>query len=86
MIQSIGFGTYIFFACWCFLAAVFAYFFVPETTGLTLEQIDTLFDDNAGQEEAEIRKELAHQIMLLATKHFITTQLAHTTMLLVMVP
>ena len=63
MIQSIGFGTYIFFACWCFIAAIFSYFFVPETTGLTLEQIDTLFDDNAGQEEAEIRKELGHEVM-----------------------
>ena len=26
MIQGIGFGTYIFFACWCGLAAIFGYF------------------------------------------------------------
>ena len=32
MIEAIGFGIYIFFACFCFLAAVFAYFFQPEVS------------------------------------------------------
>ena len=44
MIASIGFGTYIFFAFWCFAATVFSYFVVPETANLTLEQIEHLFE------------------------------------------
>ncbi|RBQ77194.1 hypothetical protein FVER14953_20033 [Fusarium verticillioides] len=54
MIQSIGFGVYIFFGSWCFIAAVWAFFLVPETKGKTLEQMDEIFGDHAGQEELEI--------------------------------
>lgn len=36
MIQDAGFGTYIFFGGWCGLAAVWAFFLVPETKGKTL--------------------------------------------------
>ncbi|KAF2159837.1 hypothetical protein M409DRAFT_70735 [Zasmidium cellare ATCC 36951] len=63
MLQGIGFGTYIFFACFCFLAAVFSWFFVPETSNLTLEQIDGLFKDNSGVEEAVIRETIANEVM-----------------------
>lgn len=44
MIESITYGTFVFFAAFCFLAAVFSYFFVPETANKTLEEIDSLFD------------------------------------------
>ncbi|KAM0368181.1 hypothetical protein ACHAPY_011541 [Fusarium culmorum] len=54
MIESIGFGVYIFFGSWCFLAAVWAFFLVPETKGKTLEQIDEVFNDHAAQEELMI--------------------------------
>lgn len=36
MIEGAGFGTYIFFGGWCGLAAVWAFFLVPETKGKTL--------------------------------------------------
>ena len=45
MIVSIGYGTYIFFACFCFLAAIFSFFLVPETANKTLEQMDIVFGD-----------------------------------------
>ncbi|KAF5699772.1 quinate transport [Fusarium mundagurra] len=51
MIESIGFGVYIFFGSWCFLAGAWAFFLVPETKGKTLEQMDEVFGDNAAQEE-----------------------------------
>ncbi|KAG9677780.1 hexose carrier protein, partial [Aureobasidium melanogenum] len=61
MIENIGFGTYVFFAAFCFLAGVWAYFLVPETRGRTLEQMDEAFGDNSGQEEKELMKQAALQ-------------------------
>ena len=61
MFISIGFGTYVFFACFCFLAAVFSFFFVPETSGRTLEQMDQVFGDNSGAEQAMIKEEIVHR-------------------------
>ncbi|RYN79441.1 hypothetical protein AA0117_g3438 [Alternaria alternata] len=54
MLESIGFGMYIFYGSMCFLASIWAYFLVPETMGRTLEQMDFVFGDNAAQEEREI--------------------------------
>ena len=68
MIQDIGFGTYIFFACFCFLAAVFSFFFVTETANLTLEQIDNLFKDSSAAEEAEIQREITRELTREATR------------------
>ncbi|GME34568.1 putative high-affinity glucose protein [Neofusicoccum parvum] len=56
MLEDLGFGTYVFFGAWCYLAAVWAYFLVPETKGKTLEQMDAVFGDSAAQEEKEIMK------------------------------
>ncbi|KAH0020087.1 hexose carrier protein, partial [Aureobasidium melanogenum] len=64
MIENIGFGTYVFFAAFCFLAGVWAYFLVPETRGRTLEQMDEAFGDNSGQEEKELMKQAALQARL----------------------
>ncbi|TIA83388.1 general substrate transporter [Aureobasidium pullulans] len=38
-----GYGTFIFFATACFLSFIFAWFFIPETKGLSLEKMDDLF-------------------------------------------
>ncbi|KIW24678.1 uncharacterized protein PV07_10380 [Cladophialophora immunda] len=58
MIQGIGYGTYVFFAAFCGLALLFAYFLVPETAGKTLEQMDEVFHDNSGAEELRIKAEI----------------------------
>lgn len=58
MIEGIGFGTYIFFACFCFSATIFSFFFVPETANLNLEEIDRLFKDNSAADEAELRRDM----------------------------
>ncbi|KAH8691358.1 putative transporter [Talaromyces proteolyticus] len=67
MIQSIGFGTYIFFAAFCGLAGVWAVLLVPETKGKTLEEIDILFGDATGEEEREMRIATATAEQILAT-------------------
>ncbi|RDW77972.1 general substrate transporter-3 [Coleophoma crateriformis] len=48
MVQHMGFGTFIFFGLMCFIGAAFIYFVVPETKNLTLEEMDEVFGDEAG--------------------------------------
>jgi len=43
-----GYGTFIFFGLMCVFAAIFVYFMVPETKNLTLEEMDEVFGDEAG--------------------------------------
>jgi len=38
-----GYGTFLFFSAACFLSFLFAWFFIPETKGLSLERMDDLF-------------------------------------------
>lgn len=56
MMSDIGYRTYIFFAVWCFVAGVWAFFLVPETSGKTLEQIDEVFGDASSHEEREMMR------------------------------
>lgn len=51
MLASWGYGTYLFFAGFCLLALGFTYFFVPETRGRSLEDMDEVFGDVAAHEE-----------------------------------
>jgi MFS family permease len=59
MLESIGSGTYVFFACFCTLAGLWAYFLVPETMGRTLEEMDEVFGDTSGTEEMEMMVQAA---------------------------
>ncbi|KAK1982934.1 general substrate transporter [Colletotrichum cereale] len=43
MISDLGYGAYFFFASILMLMGIWAFFFVPETKGLTLEDMDALF-------------------------------------------
>lgn len=43
MVLSIKYGTFLFFGCCTVLAIAFAYFFVPETKGVQLEDMDLIF-------------------------------------------
>lgn len=43
MIDTVGYGTYVFFAVFCFLAAVFSHFLVPEMSNKTLEMLEVEF-------------------------------------------
>ncbi|KAF5612152.1 quinate transporter [Fusarium sp. NRRL 25303] len=51
---KLGWGTYLFFGCFCFAAAIFSFFFVPETAGKSLEQIAGAFGDSLEDEENEL--------------------------------
>ncbi|CAI6336047.1 unnamed protein product [Periconia digitata] len=43
MLENLTYGTYIFFGLLTTMGAVFIWFFVPETKGLSLEEMDILF-------------------------------------------
>lgn len=47
MMNSITYGTFIFFGTCTVIAFIFAYFFVPETKGVVLEDMDLLFGKDA---------------------------------------
>ncbi|KAJ5819862.1 Major facilitator superfamily domain general substrate transporter [Penicillium riverlandense] len=57
MLDSITWGTYIFFAAFCLLALAFTFFCIPETRGKTLEDMDLIFGDTAAHEE---KKRIKH--------------------------
>ena len=40
--NSFGYGTWFFFASWMLLASVWAFFYLPETKGKTLEEFDII--------------------------------------------
>jgi hypothetical protein len=40
--NSFGYGTWFFFASWMFLATAWSFFLLPETKGLTIEQMDKI--------------------------------------------
>jgi hypothetical protein len=44
MFAAMGYGVYFFFASLSFLAFFFAFFLIPETSGVPLEKIDMLFE------------------------------------------
>lgn len=48
MVKAMGYGTFIFFGVMCFLGAAFVWYFVPETKNLSLEEMDEVFGDEAG--------------------------------------
>ncbi|KAJ5162166.1 hypothetical protein N7492_007558 [Penicillium capsulatum] len=61
MLDSISWGTYIFFAAFCLLALAFT-FFIPETRGKTLEDMDLIFGDTAAHEEKQRIKHIEAEL------------------------
>lgn len=43
MMTNIKYGTFFFFAAWVTVGFAFVYFFMPETKGLAIEDVDILF-------------------------------------------
>jgi len=64
MLTHLGFGTFVFFGAFSFIGGVFVWLFVPETKGLSLEEMDTVFGDSVGtaiadrERQARINKSL----------------------------
>jgi hypothetical protein len=54
LLDRIGWATYIFYAAWNVVALVVVYFWFVETKGKSLEEIDAMFDDGAGEIPPEL--------------------------------
>lgn len=64
MLETIKWGTYIFFAAFALIAFFFVWFFVPETKGKSLEDMDEVFGDTAAHEEKARLYDIAASIGL----------------------
>nr|OQO28289.1 hypothetical protein B0A51_03908 [Rachicladosporium sp. CCFEE 5018] len=65
MLSHLGYGTYIFFGVLTTMGAAFIYFFFPETKGLSLEEMDTLFGSaGVAAADAERMREINREIGL----------------------
>ena len=63
MIQSISYGTYVFFAVFCVLSFFWSWFLAPETKLKTLEEMDQVFNDHVGEQDAAMRQAIRREIM-----------------------
>ncbi|KAF7424189.1 hypothetical protein PC9H_009492 [Pleurotus ostreatus] len=59
MLDKLGFGTFVFFGAFSLLGGLFILFFVPETKGLTLEEMDDVFGDSEGLGVADLERQHA---------------------------
>lgn len=58
MLAAMPWGTFVFFGIFSFLGGVFIWFFVPETKGLTLEEMDEVFG-SGGIAAADLERQQA---------------------------
>ena len=63
LVQNTGFGAYTFFAVFCLLSLVWTFYFVPETRGQSLEQMDHVFEDFSSEQEDARRRNIEHEII-----------------------
>jgi hypothetical protein len=57
MVSNIGFGTYFVFASCLTVSIPFVYFFLPETKGVPLEEIDMIFSRNSRLDDPELQSQ-----------------------------
>ncbi|EHY53293.1 Sugar transporter STL1 [Exophiala dermatitidis] len=57
-----GFGAYTFFAVFCALSGIWTWFFVPETKGRSLEDMDRVFGDHAATADRTRRKKILREL------------------------
>ncbi|PYI02459.1 sugar transporter [Aspergillus sclerotiicarbonarius CBS 121057] len=62
MLIKLGWGTYLFFGLFCAAAAVFSFFFVPETSNKSLEQMAAVFGDELMDEERRLQSRIAGEV------------------------
>jgi hypothetical protein len=69
MFENIGYGTYLVFMGFCIIGFLYSVFLLPELKGLSLEQVDAIFNDKSGAEDRARRERVAKQIGLDKIAH-----------------
>ncbi|KAI0159146.1 sugar transporter [Pestalotiopsis sp. NC0098] len=64
MLASISFGTFFFFLAFCVILFIWVYFFVPETRGVRIEEMDNLFGGSQGEADVQRLKAVRHRLGL----------------------
>lgn len=64
MLEAWGWGTYIFFAVFLACSMVWTCFCLPETKGVTLEEMDSVFGSHTGHEDAILLAEARRDVGL----------------------
>ncbi|KAL4963638.1 sugar porter family MFS transporter [Aspergillus stella-maris] len=64
MLIKLGWGTFLFFGLFCVAATVFSYFFVPETSGKSLEQVAAVFGDRLADDERVLHARVAREVLV----------------------
>ncbi|KAL5593926.1 hypothetical protein FOBRF1_013028 [Fusarium oxysporum] len=62
LVQATGFGAYTFFAVFGLLSFAFVWFYVPETRGKTLEDMDTVFNDRSGVNDIAQKEQVLREV------------------------
>lgn len=66
-VAASSFGTFIFFGVMCILAIIWIWFFLPETKGRTLEEMDELFGEAGfAQADLTLKQRIEREIGLTA--------------------
>ncbi|KAK8164582.1 sugar transporter [Phyllosticta citrichinensis] len=58
MLRAWKFGTFYFFLVFCVLLVVWVWFFVPETKGRRIEEMDDIFGGNSGESDIRMMEEI----------------------------
>ncbi|ORX34929.1 putative high-affinity glucose transporter of the major facilitator superfamily [Kockovaella imperatae] len=64
MIDNIGYKTYMVFMTFCIVGFIYSVVILPELRGLSLEEVDRIFNDQSGAEDRARRERVAKQIGL----------------------
>lgn len=58
LVENTNWGAYLFFAVFCLLSGIWTFFFVRETNGRTLEEMDKVFGDTAGSADLDRQRRI----------------------------
>ncbi|KAI9924859.1 hypothetical protein ASPWEDRAFT_155105 [Aspergillus wentii DTO 134E9] len=64
MFKTLEWGTYIFFAGFLAASIVWIYFFLPETKGVSLEEMDRVFGSHSGAEDMQMLEQARQDVGL----------------------
>ncbi|PWY87233.1 sugar transporter [Aspergillus sclerotioniger CBS 115572] len=62
MLDSITFGTFYFFLAFCVFLIFWVYFFLPETKGVSIEEMDKIFGGNQAEQDRNRMSSIRHQL------------------------